>query len=130
MQAFASINRPHTGEILDRGLVLRFPGPASFTGETALEPHLHVSPSQGLLSCGALQMLTLSGSPAWSEGQVCEEQVRMWWSCTHTAGLQWCTLCWRPCSTSLACALQSPANIPGAPSRRVWHASLCKIEFK
>ena len=33
MQAFTSINSPETGETLDRGIALRFPGPASFTGQ-------------------------------------------------------------------------------------------------
>ena len=33
MQAFTSINSPETGETLDRGIALRFPGPASFTGD-------------------------------------------------------------------------------------------------
>ena len=33
MQAFASINSPETGETLDKGIALRFPGPASFTGQ-------------------------------------------------------------------------------------------------
>ncbi|MGO8952658.1 MAG: tRNA uridine-5-carboxymethylaminomethyl(34) synthesis GTPase MnmE [Rhodomicrobium sp.] len=32
---------PQTGEVLDRGLVLWFPGPASFTGEDMGELHLH-----------------------------------------------------------------------------------------
>ena len=33
VQVFASIRSPETGETLDRGLVLRFPGPGSFTGQ-------------------------------------------------------------------------------------------------
>ncbi len=33
--------RDATGEVLDRGLVLWFPGPASFTGEDVAELHLH-----------------------------------------------------------------------------------------
>ncbi|MBN9063454.1 MAG: tRNA uridine-5-carboxymethylaminomethyl(34) synthesis GTPase MnmE [Rhizobiales bacterium] len=40
----ASLRRivdPRTGELLDHGLVLWFPGPASFTGEDAAEFHLH-----------------------------------------------------------------------------------------
>jgi tRNA modification GTPase len=32
---------PGTGELLDRGLVLWFPGPASYTGEDMAELHLH-----------------------------------------------------------------------------------------
>lgn len=32
---------PHTGEILDRGIVLWFPAPRSFTGEDVAELHLH-----------------------------------------------------------------------------------------
>lgn len=51
----------------------------------------------------------------------------MWWSCTHMAGQQWCMLCWRPYRNSLACALQSLASIPSAPSRHVWHAFLCRM---
>jgi len=32
---------PKTGELLDRGLVIRFPGPGSFTGEDVAEFHIH-----------------------------------------------------------------------------------------
>jgi tRNA modification GTPase len=38
-----SIRACDTGEVIDRGLVLWFPGPASFTGEDMLELHLHGS---------------------------------------------------------------------------------------
>ena len=34
-QALASLRDPRSGEELDRSLVLRFPGPASFTGAPA-----------------------------------------------------------------------------------------------
>jgi tRNA modification GTPase len=36
--------RDASGEVLDRGLVLVFPGPDSFTGEDVVEFHLHGSP--------------------------------------------------------------------------------------
>ncbi len=39
----AGIHHPETGELIDRGLVLWFPGPASFTGEDCLEFQLHGS---------------------------------------------------------------------------------------
>ncbi len=39
-----SVRDPESGELLDRGLVLWFPGPASFTGEDAAELHLHGAP--------------------------------------------------------------------------------------
>lgn len=39
--ALRELRHPRTGEILDRGLVLRFPGPASATGEDLVELHLH-----------------------------------------------------------------------------------------
>lgn len=32
---------PVSGELLDRGLVLWFPGPGSFTGEDSVELHVH-----------------------------------------------------------------------------------------
>jgi len=35
------VRRPGDGETIDRGLVLWFPGPASFTGEDCVELHLH-----------------------------------------------------------------------------------------
>jgi tRNA modification GTPase len=38
LRAFAD---PRTGAVLDRGLVLWFPGPASFTGEDMAELHIH-----------------------------------------------------------------------------------------
>ena len=37
----AAICAPATGEVLDRGLAVWFPGPASFTGEDVVELHLH-----------------------------------------------------------------------------------------
>ena len=37
----AALHDPDSGELLDRGLVLWFPGPASFTGEDVVELHLH-----------------------------------------------------------------------------------------
>ncbi|KAG8126812.1 hypothetical protein E2320_021911 [Naja naja] len=36
---------PSSSEILDRGLVLWFPGPASFTGEDSVEFHVHGGPA-------------------------------------------------------------------------------------
>ena len=36
-----AVRDPATGEILDRGLVLWFPGPASYTGEDMAEIHVH-----------------------------------------------------------------------------------------
>ena len=38
---FAALADPATGEAIDRGLVLWFPGPASFTGEDVAEFHVH-----------------------------------------------------------------------------------------
>ena len=38
---FAALRDPGTGEVLDRGLVLWFPGPGSFTGEDVVELHCH-----------------------------------------------------------------------------------------
>lgn len=39
--ALRSILDPDLGEVIDRGLVLWFPGPASFTGEDVAELHVH-----------------------------------------------------------------------------------------
>ena len=39
-----AVRDPETGELLDRGLALWFPGPANFTGEDAAELHLHGAP--------------------------------------------------------------------------------------
>ncbi len=39
--ALRALRDPRTGEVLDRGLVLWFPGPSSFTGEDMAELHLH-----------------------------------------------------------------------------------------
>ncbi|XP_062412973.1 tRNA modification GTPase GTPBP3, mitochondrial [Sardina pilchardus] len=39
------IIHPHSKEILDRGLVLWFPGPYSFTGEDSAEFHIHGGPA-------------------------------------------------------------------------------------
>lgn len=35
------LRHPETGEVIDRGLALWFPGPASYTGEDVLELHVH-----------------------------------------------------------------------------------------
>ncbi|XP_053714266.1 tRNA modification GTPase GTPBP3, mitochondrial isoform X1 [Synchiropus splendidus] len=40
-----SITDPQSKEVLDRGLVLWFPGPNSFTGEDSLEFHIHGGPA-------------------------------------------------------------------------------------
>uniref|UniRef100_A0A673AL26 5-taurinomethyluridine-[tRNA] synthase subunit GTPB3, mitochondrial n=1 Tax=Sphaeramia orbicularis TaxID=375764 RepID=A0A673AL26_9TELE len=40
-----SITDPRTEEVLDRGLVLWFPGPHSFTGEDSAEFHVHGGPA-------------------------------------------------------------------------------------
>lgn len=40
-----SITDPRTKEVLDRGLVLWFPGPHSFTGEDSAEFHIHGGPA-------------------------------------------------------------------------------------
>ncbi|KAF7657204.1 hypothetical protein LDENG_00030500 [Lucifuga dentata] len=40
-----SITDPHSREVLDRGLVLWFPGPHSFTGEDSAEFHIHGGPA-------------------------------------------------------------------------------------
>jgi tRNA modification GTPase len=49
---FTAIRDPATGEAIDRGLVLWFPGPASFTGEDVAEFHVHGGPAvvAGLLA--------------------------------------------------------------------------------
>ncbi len=39
--ARAALKEPDTGEVLDEGLVLWFPAPASFTGEDVAELHVH-----------------------------------------------------------------------------------------
>lgn len=37
----AALLDPQTGELLDKGLALRFPGPRSYTGEDVVELHIH-----------------------------------------------------------------------------------------
>lgn len=41
----AALKDPENGEPIDRGLVLWFPGPSSFTGEDVLELHVHGGPA-------------------------------------------------------------------------------------
>jgi tRNA modification GTPase len=41
MATLGAIRSPGNGELIDRGLVLWFPGPASFTGEDVAEFHVH-----------------------------------------------------------------------------------------
>jgi tRNA modification GTPase len=42
---FATLSDPGLGEAIDQGLVLWFPGPASFTGEDVAEFHVHGGPA-------------------------------------------------------------------------------------
>jgi len=48
-----------TGDLLDRALVLRLPGPGSFTGENVVELHLHGSPA--VVTAVAEALATLPG---------------------------------------------------------------------
>jgi tRNA modification GTPase len=41
---YSPLKDPSTGEILDNGLIIWFPGPNSFTGEDVVELHLHGGP--------------------------------------------------------------------------------------
>tara|TARA_R110002051_G_scaffold74849_6_gene136380 strand:- start:214 stop:1521 length:1308 start_codon:yes stop_codon:yes gene_type:complete len=52
-------NLTHAGETLDQALVLRFPGPASYTGEDCAELHLHGGRAVVEAMAGALTALGL-----------------------------------------------------------------------
>ncbi len=52
-----AVRRASTGQKLDRGIVVWFPGPASFTGEDAAEFHLHGSVGVVRLFLDELRML-------------------------------------------------------------------------
>lgn len=52
-----SIQDPQTQQLLDRALVLIFPGPHSFTGEDVAELHCHGSPAVVTAVCRALAAL-------------------------------------------------------------------------
>ena len=43
MATLKNINKINTGELIDRGVILWFPGPNSYTGEDLLEFHVHGS---------------------------------------------------------------------------------------
>jgi tRNA modification GTPase len=51
--------KPHSTEIIDDGLALWFPGPASFTGEDVAELHVHGSPAVIAAVAEALRALGL-----------------------------------------------------------------------
>ncbi|BDA43876.1 probable tRNA modification GTPase GTPBP3, mitochondrial [Coccomyxa sp. Obi] len=53
----ASLRDPRSGDELDRGLVMRFPGPASFTGEDVVELHVHGGPATVRAVLDALRRL-------------------------------------------------------------------------
>jgi tRNA modification GTPase len=59
--ALRTFREPETGEALDRGLTAWFPGPRSFTGEDAVEFHLHGGPAvvsgmlAAVLAAGAME---------------------------------------------------------------------------
>lgn len=42
---YATLRDPATAKMIDRALVIAFPGPASFTGENVVEYHLHGGPA-------------------------------------------------------------------------------------
>ena len=65
-----SVRDPESGELLDRGLAVWFPGPASFTGEDAAELHLHGAPAAMDAVQAALMRQTACArrSPASSPG--------------------------------------------------------------
>lgn len=56
-----------TGETLDRGLVLWFPGPHSFTGEDSCELHVHGGPAVIAAVLAALGTLPgyVPAQPGW-----------------------------------------------------------------
>ena len=55
--AFRSFSDPATGAVIDRGLALWFPGPASFTGEDVAELHLHGGPAVIAAMVAALERI-------------------------------------------------------------------------
>jgi tRNA modification GTPase len=62
--SLARLSDPESGELLDTALVLRFPGPASATGEDLIELHLH-----GGRSVVAAVMAALGAMPNTREAQ-------------------------------------------------------------
>ena len=61
-----TIADPTSGELLDRGLVVWFPGPGSFTGEDSAELHLHGGPAV----VGGVLEAVLSAAEARDSGPV------------------------------------------------------------
>src|SRR5438034_46988 len=59
MASLRTIRHPADGKIIDRGLVLFFPGPASFTGEDMFELHLHGG--RAVIAAGLDALTTLPG---------------------------------------------------------------------
>ncbi|MBI1180407.1 MAG: tRNA uridine-5-carboxymethylaminomethyl(34) synthesis GTPase MnmE [Alphaproteobacteria bacterium] len=56
--ALRSFIDPATGEVIDRGLALWFPAPASFTGEDVAEIHLHGGPAVIAAAVAALEQVS------------------------------------------------------------------------
>ncbi|MCX5567616.1 tRNA uridine-5-carboxymethylaminomethyl(34) synthesis GTPase MnmE [Kaistia nematophila] len=67
MAALRTLRAPETGDILDRGLVLFFPGPASFTGEDVAELQVH-----GGRAVIASLLKTLAGLPSYRQAEAGE----------------------------------------------------------
>ncbi|WP_336801218.1 tRNA uridine-5-carboxymethylaminomethyl(34) synthesis GTPase MnmE [Kaistia sp. MMO-174] len=67
MAALRTLRAPETGDILDRGLVLFFPGPASFTGEDVAELQVH-----GGRAVIASLLKTLGGLPGYRQAEAGE----------------------------------------------------------
>lgn len=64
LASLRKLRDPQTGRILDEALVLRFKGPASFTGEDMAELHLHGSPAVVEAVSGVLFSLGLRQAKA------------------------------------------------------------------
>ncbi len=59
MASLRQLRHPDSGEVLDRALVLWFPGPASYTGEDSAEFHLHGGPA---VVAGVAEALVAAGA--------------------------------------------------------------------
>ena len=74
LATLAELRDPADGAVLDRGLALWFPGPASYTGEDVVELHLHggravtrgvVEALSRMEGCARPSPASSRGAPSW-----------------------------------------------------------------
>ena len=104
--ATRTLRDPRDGTVLDQALVLRFDGPASFTGEVCRRLMTEQRP------CFAPFYTLVPTARLCSSPRLAD---RMWLSCTCTAAWPSSPARWKPLAASPACGRPPLVNLRAAP---------------